>query len=282
MAANTIDVRPEFAGILRDDETFYVDEDQSVSNNINGWFDTLLVQSGLGMSPTVLLFLSMLSGVALGGGVFVWQDNPLSAAFAAGIGFLLPIMLTMFIRQRRQTQMMNQLPPMIDELARAAKTGRSMEHCFQLVANDTPAPLGTELRLCSRRLELGLPMSEALDELPYRTGLISSSVLVTALGVHQQTGGDLVKVLERLAVTVRDRIQFQGRLRAATAASRYVAFLMIALPPAILAFFIVRDPQYMTKLMDADWGRWATTTAFILEVIGVVWILRILGSSNRT
>ena len=282
MAANTIDVRPEFAGILRDDETHYVDNDPSVSNNINGWFDTLLVQSGLGMSPTVLLFLSMLSGVAIGGGVFVWQDNPLSAAFAAGIGFLLPIMLTMFIRQRRQTQMMNQLPAMIDELARAAKTGRSMEHCFQLVANDTPAPLGHELRLCSRRLELGLPMSEALDELPYRTGLISSSVLVTALGVHQQTGGDLVKVLERLAVTIRDRIQFQGRLKAATAASRYVAFLMIALPPAILAFFIVRDPQYMTKLMDSDWGRWATTAAVILEVIGVVWILRILGSSSRT
>lgn len=282
MAANTIDIRPEFAGILRDEETYYVDNDQSVSNNINGWFDTLLVQSGLGLSPTMLLFLSMLSGIALGGGVFVWQENPLSAAFAAAIGFLLPVMLTMFTRQRRQTVMMNQLPPMIDELARAAKTGRSMEHCFQLVANDTPAPLGHELRLCSRRLELGLPMSEALDELPYRTGLISSSVLVTALGVHQQTGGDLVKVLERLAVTIRDRIQFQGRLRAATAASRYVAFLMIALPPAILAFFIVRDPQYMTKLMDSDWGRWATTTAFILEVVGVLWILRILGASNRT
>lgn len=282
MATQTINVRPEFAGILRDDETFYVDNDNSVSNNINGWFDTLLVQSGLGISPTVMLFLSMLSGVTIGGAVFVWQENPLSAAFGAAIGFLLPVMLTMFIRQRRQTQMMNQLPPMIDELARAAKTGRSMEHCFQLVADDTPAPLGTELKICSRRLELGLPMSEALEELPYRTGLVSSSVLVTALGVHQQTGGDLVKVLERLAVTIRDRIQFQGRLRAATAASRYVAFLMIALPPAILAFFILRDPEYMTKLMDSDWGRWATIGAFVLEVIGVVWILRVLASSNRT
>lgn len=282
MAIQTINVRPEFAAILRDDETFYVENDNSVSNNINGWFDTLLVQSGLGISPTVMLFLSMLSGVAIGGAVFVWQENPLSAAFGAAIGFLLPVMLTMFIRQRRQTQMMNQLPPMIDELARAAKTGRSMEHCFQLVANDTPAPLGTELKICSRRLELGLPMSEALEELPYRTGLVSSSVLVTALGVHQQTGGDLVKVLERLAVTIRDRIQFQGRLRAATAASRYVAFLMIALPPAILAFFILRDPEYMTKLMDSDWGRWATIGAFVLEIIGVVWILRVLASSNRT
>lgn len=282
MATQTINARPEFAGILRDDETFYVENDNSVSNNINGWFDTLLIQSGLGISPTVMLFLSMLSGVTIGGAVFVWQENPLSAAFGAAIGFLLPVMLTMFIRQRRQTQMMNQLPPMIDELARAAKTGRSMEHCFQLVADDTPAPLGTELQICSRRIELGLPMSEALEELPYRTGLVSSSVLVTALGVHQQTGGDLVKVLERLAVTIRDRIQFQGRLRAATAASRYVAFLMIALPPAILAFFILRDPEYMTKLMDSDWGRWATIGAFVLEVIGVVWILRVLASSNRT
>src|SRR5262249_14917173 len=151
----TINVRPEFAGILRDDETFYVENDNSVSNNINGWFDTLLVQSGLGISPTVMLFLSMLSGVTIGGAVFVWQANPLWSAFGAAIGFLLPVMLTMFIRQRRQTQMMNQLPPMIDELARAAKTGRSMEHCFQLVADDTPAPLGTELKICSRRLELG-------------------------------------------------------------------------------------------------------------------------------
>jgi len=282
MAIQTIDVRPEFAGILRDEETFYVENDNSLSNNINGWFDTLLIQSGLGISPTIMLFLSMLSGIAIGGAIFVWQENPLSAALGAAIGFLLPVMLTMFVRQRRQTQMMNQLPAMIDELARAAKTGRSMEHCFQLVSNDTQAPLGTELRICSRRLELGLPMSEALEELPYRTGLISSSVLATALGVHQQTGGDLVKVLERLAVTIRDRIQFQGRLRAATAASRYVAFLMIALPPAILAFFMLRDPEYMTKLMDSDWGRWATVGAFVLELIGVVWILRILASSNRT
>jgi tight adherence protein B len=282
MAVNTLQARPEYSGILRDEETFYVDDDPSMSNNLNGWFDTLMAQSGLGMSPTVMMFLSLLSGIALGGAVMVWQENPLSAAFAAFVGFLIPIMLTTLHRQRRQTTMMAQMPPMIDELARAAKTGRSIDQCVQLVANDTPAPLGDELRVCSRRLSMGLPMNQAMEELPYRTGLVSSNVLVTALSVHQQTGGDLVKVLERLAVTIRDRIQFQGRLRAATAASRYVAFLMVALPPAILAFFMFRDPNYIQNLMNSQWGQWATMAAFVLEVIGVVWVLRILATSNRS
>lgn len=282
MAAPTIEVRPEFAGILRNDETNYVASDASVGNRINGWFDTLLVQSGLGISPTVMMFLSFLGGLALGGAAFVWQENPLTTAIGGGIGFLLPVLLVMFLRQRRQTTIMNQLPPMIDELARAAKTGRSIEHCFQLVAADTHAPLGSELQVCARRLELGLPMNEALSELPYRTGVVSTSVLTTALGVHQQTGGDLVRVLERLAITVRDRIQFMGRLRAATAASRYVAFLMLALPPAILAFFTFRDPDYLRNLMDSEWGRWTIISAVILEIVGVAWILRILGKSSQT
>src|SRR5690606_1470899 len=127
---------------------------------------------------------------------------------------------------------LDQLPPMIDELARAAKTGRSLENCLGQVAHDTPNPLGAELRDCTRKLALGLSIDDALKELPHRTGLVAASVLATALSIHRQTGGDLVRVLARLSQTLRTRIQFQGRLKAATAASRATAILMIALPPA--------------------------------------------------
>lgn len=270
-----------FTGILRQEERFAVPNDSSLGNQLNGWFDRLMLQSGIAISPTVVMMLCLFSAITAGGILFVWQENLVSTAMAGFIGFLIPIIVAIVIRSRRQSAMSNQLPAMIDELARAAKTGRSLENCLLQVANDTPNPLGAELRNCTRKLSLGLDIDEALSELPSRTGLVATSVLATALSVHRQTGGDLVRVLERLSLTLRDRIQFQGRLRAATAASRATAILMIVLPPAILAFFIFRDPNYLNTLFASTWGLRCTVAAFILEFIGAVWVIRVLQSSNQ-
>ena len=282
MSSDLITPRPEFGGILREQETFATGESEDVGNRINSWFDLLMIQSGMGLSPSMVLALCLCCGVALGGLAFVMQENLITAAIAAFIGFIAPIVVSVIMRSRRQTVMMNQMPPMIDELARAAKTGRSLEACLQVVANDTPAPLGSELRRCTDRIAFGLPLSQAMEELPVRTGLVSTSVLATALGVHRETGGDLVQVLQRLAETVRDRIQFQGRLAAATAASRGVAILMITLPPAILVFFCIRDPGYWQNLMNSTWGFRLTLLAACLQIIGSLWVLRILSSSKQS
>jgi tight adherence protein B len=188
----------------------------------------------------------------------------------------------MGIRSRRQTAILNQLPGMIGELARAARTGRSLEQCLELVANDTPAPLGTELKLCSGRLAMGLSPEAAFRDLPERTGVQTLNVLVTALVVHHRTGGDLVRVLDRLAHTIRDRISFLGRLRAQTAASRATAVLMITIPIFILAFFIFRDPTYLTRLMASSVGRLATVLAVVLQIVGSIVVLRILKNTARS
>lgn len=241
-----------------------------------------MLQSGMEIAPPVLLLLCLLSAVALGGAVLVLQENLLTTAIAAGIGFTLPLLWALFARARRQKKMLDQLPGVVDELARAARTGRSIEQCLHIVAEDTPAPLGAELALCSRKLRMGLSFEDALRELPHRTGLVSVHVLVMALVVHQQSGGDLVYVLERLARTVRDRIQFLGRLKVATTASRATAILMLALPPAILAFFVFRDPDYLSRLLDARWGVRTLVIAIVLQIIGSLWVMRILKTSRRT
>lgn len=279
--ATALQSRPEFAAILRQDETFAAPDDTSMGNQLNGWFDRLMIQSGMFTSPAMLLALCACSAVALGGVAFVWQENLLTTGLAGLVGFFIPLMVTMSIRSRRQKQMSEQLPAMIDELARSAKTGRSLENCLVMVATDTPNPLGAEMRNCTRKMALGLNVDEALSELPQRTGLVGASVLATALTVHRQTGGDLVRVLERLSQTLRDRLQFQGRLKAATASSRASFVLLVALPPAILAFFAFRDPNYLNTLFASTWGARVTILGFILEIIGAIWIMRIFNKSHQ-
>jgi tight adherence protein B len=281
MSTHAIPRRPEFAGILRDQQEYAVAGRDTMGNRLNGWFDRLMIQSGSELSPAMLLALCVCAALAVGGLAFVIQENMLTTAIGALFAAAAPLVAAVVIRNRRQAEMLKQLPTMLDELARAARTGRSLEKCLALVADDTQQPLGGELRRCTRRIDLGMSINDALSELPERTGLPSTNIFVSALAVHRETGGDLVKVLERLAQTLRTRIQFQGRLKAATAASRATALLMLVVPPAVLAFFIFRDPDYLNNLLQSEWGFRVTLIAAALQVIGSIWVLRILKHSGQ-
>jgi tight adherence protein B len=222
MATNTTSwqTKESFAGILKDQEVFGTGRNDDAADQINNWFDDLMLQSGMAISPSMLLAVCLCSGLAFGGAAFVAHENLLTTALGTMLGFMFPVFLAMFIRTRRQDKMMQQVPSMLEELARAAKTGRSVEQSLELVSADTPSPLGDELKLAAGRLKMGVQLKDALRDLPHRTGLMTLSLLCTTLTVQQQTGGDLVTVLERLSRTVRDRLSFLGRLRAATAASK--------------------------------------------------------------
>lgn len=274
--------QPEFAGILKEQETFGTGRGDDAADQINSWFDELMLQSGLGISPSMMVAVCACSAFTFGGAAFVAQENLLTTALGALVGFMLPVIVAIIARTRRQDKMTSQIPAMLEELARAAKTGRSVEHSLQMVAADTPDPLGAELKLATGRVEMGIPLKDALRDLPRRTGLMTLGLMCMTLVVQQQTGGDLVLVLERLSRTVRDRLLFMGRLRAATAASRATAILMIVLPAAVLAFFVYRKPTYFDELMSSSWGRNSTILAICLEIVGAIWVLRILKDSEQS
>ncbi len=284
MATSTTTIEPQagFAGILREQDRFASPQDTGVTADLNSSFDKLILQSGVEMSASMLTALCMACSLVMAGSVFVMTDNLLLAALAAGLGAALPVVFTSIIRSQRQKLIMSQMPAMVDELSRAAKTGRSLEQCLELVAHDTPSPLGDELRLCTRKQAMGIGLAQALTDLPARTGIVSMNVFVMALTVHQQTGGDLVTVMDRLSRTIRDRISFLGRLRSATAASRAASLLMIGLPPAVVAFFAWRDPNYFRDLFNSPWGRTMTLVAIALQIIGAAIVLRILKTTSRS
>ena len=277
---------PKFAGILKSEDRFTANSNisttSSSSERFNGWFDRLMLHSGTDTSPTVLLMLCMVAALTLGGAAFVFREHLLISGIAALFGAFVPVGATMLMRSRRQSKILKQMPDMVSEMARAARTGRSLEQCVDVVAADTDGPLGDELQICHRKMQMGLSVDAAFAELPTRSGVVSLSIFTMALTVHQQTGGDLVSVLDRLARTIRDRIGFLGRLKAQTIASRATAVLMLILPPFILGFFVFRDSDYFDKLTGTEWGFITLSAALSLQLLGTVWVLRILGNTRRT
>lgn len=225
--------------------------------------------------------LCAVMGLAVGGAAFVLTEGLIETAGGCVVGLLIPIVIAANRRSIRQKMIMEQLPPMAEELARAAKTGRSIENALQLVAADTPAPLGDELRLAVRRCDMGLDPGTAVQDLSERTGVAALRMSTSAIKVHQDTGGDLVRVLERFATAVRDRLHFVNRLRAATIASRMGAVLMLVVPPLIVVFYVYREATYLQQLMSSFWGRLSLGGAIGLQILGAFLVFRILKQSNR-
>src|SRR5690606_25574918 len=138
---------------------------KQIGNRLNGGFDELIIHSGVDANPGVILFLCLVSSILAGGLIYILQENFLSTSIAFMVGGMAPIAYLIFSRSSRQKKINDQLSDMVDELARAAKTGRSLTHCFISVAEKTPAPLGEALKEASRRLQMGVSMKAALDGL---------------------------------------------------------------------------------------------------------------------
>lgn len=278
---STLERRPEFSGVLKEDTRFANGESAGVSESVNSWFDALMIQSGIRSPPGLWLALCLLAAIALGGFIFVATERPFVTTVFAVVGLLLPIGYAVYARIRRQKAIMDQLPGMADELARCARSGRNLEHSFMLVAADTPTPLGDELRTSVRRMEMGIDVGSAVNDLASRTGVATLTMFSSALSVHQDTGGDLISVLERLATAVRDRLHFVSRQRAATIASRMGAIMMVIIPVLVMGFYMFRDPNYLDSLLNSFWGRLSLWTAVTLQIVGCLIVFRILSRSAR-
>lgn len=272
---------PEFAGLLREHQPFAQGSAAGAAESLNRWFDLLMLQSGIRCAPSVWLALSLVSSLTVGGMVFVLSEQAGAATAAAVVGLLLPVALAMLLRSRRRSRVLEQLPGMVEELARAARSGRNLESAFELVAGDTPAPLGEELRLSARRAEMGIDLASAVRDLPLRTGVSTLTIFSSAVAVHQDTGGDLITVLERLGGSIRDRLHFASRLKAATIASRMGATMMIVIPIGVMSFYVFRDPDYLTRLTTSFWGRLSLGLGLGLQVLGCSLVYRILKQSAR-
>ena len=150
-----------------------------------------------------------------------------------------------------------------------------------LVAGDTPAPLGSELRISARRMEMGLDVAGSVRDLADRTGVSTLTMFSSALALHQDTGGDLIMVLERLATAVRDRLHFVARQRAATVASRWGAAMMVIIPFIVMMIYTVWYPDYLARLTDSYAGRISLWLGITGLLTGSFFVYRILARSAR-
>ena len=249
---------------------------RSAVGRFDRWFDRLVLESGYGFTSTAAFLAALSGGLLLGGWMFLWRDSLLMAGIGLLVGMVVVIAIFAWMRARRLRRMQEELPDTIELLARAVRAGETLDQAIALVGQTVAAPLGPEFRRCARHLEMGLAMEAALRSLARRVPLYESRILAATLSVQRRTGGSLPTTLERLARVIRDRLSYQRQFRAATAAGRTSTFLMTAVAILVLLYLLIGRPDYLPQFLESTAGKVMLAIAAVLQIVGLVWIARLL------
>jgi len=235
----------------------------------------LINQSGVPMKAGALI-LGMLS---LGGLAFLLVQNFLNnlplALVAALIGVSLPYLYIRRKRRKRQEEFESLLPEAIDLITNALKSGFSLESALSMAAREIPDPVGIEFAVAFEEQNLGVSLGDALSNMEKRVESEDLSLFTTALLIQKKTGGNLVEILEKIGMTIRERFQLKREVKIFTAHGRLSGFVLVLLPIMLAIIILTISPEYLKVLLEERIGNYLLGGAIIMQIIGILVIRRI-------
>jgi tight adherence protein B len=223
------------------------------------------------------LILSSL-GLALFGYAMVWLFVPIAlidVAAAAALA-MLPFGLLSFKRSRRINAFNAVLAEAIDMLARALRAGHSVVGALETLSQNVQEPAASEFAEVFKQQNLGLPLRDALMQLLDRVPSADLRVLVTAILVQKDTGGNLAEILDRTVAVIRDRLRIQGEIRVQTAQGRLTGWILSALPVVMLVLINIVNPGYSSILLHDPVGHKLIYVSLGMLAVGAMIIRHIV------
>ena len=166
-----------------------------------------------------------------------------------------PYLWMNFKRKRRVKAFNDVLAEAIDMLARALRAGHSTVSAMEMLSDNAQEPVSGEFAEVFRQLNLGFPLRDALLQLIDRVPSADLQVLVTAILVQKDTGGNLAEILDRTVFVIRERLRIQGEIQVQTAQGRLTGWILSALPVVMMLLLNLVNPGYSSILFHDPLGR---------------------------
>lgn len=181
-------------------------------------------------------------------------------------------------KQNRQNLFNQQLADVVTLMSGSLRAGYSLLQAMELVAREAPQPVASEFDRVVREVGLGLSPEEALANLVERMQSEDLELLVTAINVQREVGGNLVEVLDTISGTIRDRVKLIGEVRVLTAQQQYSGYIVALLPVALALLLGIINPSYMLGVFqETTWCGWTMAgCSFVMIFSGFLLIRRIV------
>jgi tight adherence protein B len=254
-----------------------------------GWLDEILepypfaqmvrkriLQAGSSKTVATLILTSL--GLLVTGYSVAWFFAPMILIdVPAGVAMgSLPYGILSFKRTRRISAFNAVLAESIDMLGRALRAGHSVAGAMEMLAANAQEPAASEFGEIFKQQNLGLPLRDALMQLLDRVPSADLRVLVTAILVQRDTGGNLAEILDRTVFVIRERLRIQGEIQVQTAQGRLTGWILSALPVVMLVLLNLLNPGYSSVMLSDPFGRKLIYASVGMMAVGTLIIRRIV------
>lgn len=199
------------------------------------------------------------------------------AMFFVGLlaGILMGFALLGLRIRRRRKKFTNQLGDMLTMVANALRAGFSFMQAFEFISREMDAPMGREVQLVVNEVNLGNTLESALDNMQRRVASSDFELVVTAVLIQRQVGGDLASILDTISETIAERVRMRREVMTLTAQGRLSGIVLAILPFAMAGILTFIKPDYLKPLLEDEVGRIIIGIAIVSELIGIFFIKKI-------
>jgi tight adherence protein B len=249
------------------------------SGDIDRSFFRLVEESGTALDMPTALAVVIGAGIVGLAAPLALFESLLGAAGGMLLGVTIPLVYLAIVRWRRLANMRKHLPHALQAVADAVRSGQTLSESCELVSKEIKGPLGQEFAYAHSQLELGHSPIGVMNRLVRRVPLPEFRVFATAVVVHRRAGGNLSLLTERMSKAAHDKTDVRNHVLAMTAGSRLSAIGMVAAAIVSLALLGWMEPEYIDFFLSNPKGPYLIGTAVLLQIIGGLWVWRILKSS---
>lgn len=208
-----------------------------------------------------------------------YLDATIFGVIGGGIGAFVPNFVVGFRKGRRLKAFDLQLGDTLSLLVNALRSGYSVLQAMEAVAKELSPPVSIEFRRVVQEVQLGLPMETALDHLLDRISSEDLDLVVTAMNIQREVGGNLAEILDVISHTIRERIRIKGEIEVLTAQGMATGYAITFMPIALMGILYIVNRPYIVQFFEArnqpcGWGM--LITAAIMIAIGGMIIRKIV------
>lgn len=236
-----------------------------------------LAQAGLSISKQQFYLFSAVGGLLAGVFGFLLSNDPLlglGVAFAAGLG--LPRWLLGYLRNRRMTRFILELPNAMDVIVRGIRSGLPVGDCLRIIAREAQEPVKSEFRALIEAQAMGISLADAVARLYERMPVPEANFFAIVIGIQQKSGGNLSEALGNLSRVLRDRRKMAEKVKAMSMEAKASAAIIASLPFIVASLAYLTSPDYISLLWTTTIGHIALAGSALWMIVGVFVMSRMI------
>lgn len=210
---------------------------------------------------------------------FIGGMNILIGIIGAIVGCFLPGIYVKMQQGKRLQKFNEQLGDMLNLMVNGLRAGYSTMQAMEAVSKELPAPICDEFRRVVQEMQLGVSMQIALDNLLRRIPSDDLDLVITAINVQREVGGNLAEILDVISYTIRERVRIKGEIKVLTSQVMYSGQFLAMMPIFVIGILYLLNREYMMEFFNPlnGWCGYGTLGVVAALIIAGYFVMRKIG-----